>query len=85
MGLERMAVSTKLAPYNLEFIEEWAKSLRPHPVSDSSLVDLCVSIVRLQARAGTLDLAPEALQVFLRNEGKAENGGNASKEGKARK
>lgn len=74
MGIERASVSTKLDAEDEEFIYEWAKQLKPHEVSQSSLTGLCVRIVRIQAHAGKINLEPKALQAFLRN---LENGSNA--------
>jgi hypothetical protein len=66
MGLERMMVSAKISPENLEFLDQWGRHLKPHDVSQSSLVDLSVRIVRQLHLRGDLSLEPEALQDLLR-------------------
>jgi hypothetical protein len=65
MGQERTMVSSKLSAENLEFLDEWERNLKPHNVSQSSLVDLCVRIVRQLHRHGDLSLEPQALQELL--------------------
>lgn len=70
MGLERVMASSKLSPENAEFLDDVARSLRPYPVSQSSLVDTMVSIVRKLSRNGTVNLEPKALQELLGNEGR---------------
>lgn len=79
MGIERTAVSTKLSPENMEFIDEWAQSLKPLDVSASSLVDLSVRIVRNLVATGKLSREPKALQDFLGNVRNGSNEGNGSK------
>lgn len=65
MGQERASVSTKLPREDEEFIYEWAKHLKPHEVSQSSLTGLCVRIVRTLVRRGELSIEPKVLQAFL--------------------
>ena len=62
-------VSSKLSPENTEFLDEWSRQLKPLTVSQSSLVDLSVRIVRHLFMAGKLSLEPRALQEFLGTEG----------------
>jgi len=69
MGLERTMVSSKLSPENVEFVSEMEHSLKPYSVSQSSLVDLCVRIVRQLHRQGKVNLQPAALQELLGTEG----------------
>jgi hypothetical protein len=65
MGVERTAVSAKLSPENLDFLDERMRLLRPYTVSMSSLVDLCVRIVRQLNARGDLSLEPERLRALL--------------------
>ena len=65
MGLERKATSTKLSLDNYEFIDDMHHKLRPYEVSHSSLINLCVSIVRQLHVKGELSLEPEHLQKLL--------------------
>ena len=62
MGIERSATSAKLSPENFEFLLERRRSLRPYEVSVSSLVNLCVRIVRELHTKGELNLEPAELQ-----------------------
>jgi len=62
MGKKSAVVSAHLSPENIEFIEDWYRQLRPHPISLSSLVDLCVKIVRKLHEQGQLESSPAALQ-----------------------
>jgi hypothetical protein len=70
MGLERTLVSSKLSPENVEFLSEMERSLKPYSVSQSSLLDLCIRIVRQLHRRGDLSLSPTALQELLGTEGR---------------
>ncbi len=63
--MERETISAKHSPENIEFLEDWGREFRPYPISDSALVDLCVSIVRTLRRKGTISLEPGALQGLL--------------------
>ena len=47
------------------FLDDWARRLRPFPVSQSSLIDLCVRIVRRLYAKGDISLTPEALRTLL--------------------
>jgi hypothetical protein len=68
LGLERVMASAKLSPENSEFLYEIERNLRPYEVSQSSLVNLAVTIVRRLYRLGDLNLEPKALQDLLCNE-----------------
>lgn len=68
MGLERTMVSSKLSEENSEFLYEIERNLRPYEVSQSSLVNLMVSITRRLYRLGDLNLEPKALQELLGTE-----------------
>jgi hypothetical protein len=70
MGLERTMVSSKLSPENVEFLSDMERSLKPYSVSQSSLLDLCIRIVRHLHREGKVSLQPEALQELLGTEGR---------------
>lgn len=65
MGIERMAISSKLSPENVEFLEQQKRALRPYDVSISSLINVCVRIVREMHARGELSLKPEDLQKLL--------------------
>lgn len=69
MGLERIMASSKLDVRNLEFLDEVARSLKPFEVSQSSLVNLCVGIVRRLSQRGEISLEPKSLQMLLGNAG----------------
>lgn len=69
MGLERTMVSSKLSPENVEFLSDMERSLKPYSVSQSSLLDLCVRIVRQLHRQGKVNLKPAELQELLGTEG----------------
>lgn len=69
MGLERTMVSSKLSPENVEFLSDMERSLKPYSVSQSSLLDLCIRIVRQLHRQGKVNLQPAALQELLGTEG----------------
>lgn len=68
MGIERVMASSKLDRESAEFLDDMAKSLRPYEVSQSSLVNLCVRIVRNSVQRGDLNLDPRSLQEFLGTE-----------------
>jgi hypothetical protein len=70
MGLERTMVSSKLSPENVEFLSDMERSLKPYSVSQSSLLDLCIRIVRQLHRQGKVNLQPAALQELLGTEGR---------------
>jgi len=70
MGMERTMVSSKLSPENVEFLSDMERSLKPYSVSQSSLLDLCIRIVRQLHRQGKVSLQPEALQELLGTEGR---------------
>ena len=48
---------TRLLPKNVEFLDEWVLALSAYKVTESSLVDLCVSIVRVLYDRGQLSLS----------------------------
>lgn len=58
-------VTTKLSPENLDFLSNQRRSLRPYDISLSSLVNLCVRIVRRLYARGELSLEPLQLQAQL--------------------
>ena len=68
MGVERTMVSAKLSPENIDFLDEQRRLLRPYEVSLSSLVDLCVRIVRELHGRGELSLEPKQLRTLLNAE-----------------
>lgn len=70
MGLERTMVSSKLSPENVEFLSDMERSLKPYSVSQSSLLDLCIRIVRQLHRQGKVNLQPAALQELLGTDGR---------------
>ena len=65
MGIDRTMVSAKLSRENVDFLDDRQRSLRPYEVSVSSLVNLCVRIVRELHAKGELSLEPEQLQKLL--------------------
>ena len=65
MANDRTAVSTNLSPENLDFLIKQRRSLRPYDISLSSLVNLCVRIVRRLHGRGELSLEPLQLQAQL--------------------
>jgi len=65
MSAERAEVSTKLSPENFDFLNKQRRSLRPYDISLSSLVNLCVRIVRQLHVSGQLSLEPLQLQAQL--------------------
>jgi len=65
VGVERKTVSAKLAPENSDFIADLKYKLRPYEISRSSLINLCVRIVRQLYTKGELSLEPEQLQKLL--------------------
>ncbi len=83
MGLERTMVSSKLSPENVEFLSDMERSLKPYSVSQSSLLDLCIRIVRHLHREGKVSLRPEALQELLGTEGRPGTAANLEKRRKS--
>jgi len=83
MGLERTMVSSKLSPENVEFLSDMERSLKPYSVSQSSLLDLCIRIVRQLHRQGKVNLQPAALQELLGTEGRPGTTANLEKGRKA--
>jgi hypothetical protein len=65
MGVERITVSAKLSLENMEFLDELAHRLRPYEVSQSSLVNTLVRIVRQLEATGKISLEPKQLQTLL--------------------
>jgi hypothetical protein len=65
MGIERTLASAKLSSENIEFLEEWRRRLAPYDVSQSSLINLCVGIVRQLHAKGALRLEPKELQALF--------------------
>lgn len=61
-------VSSKLSEENTEFLYEIERNLRPYEVSQSSLVNLMVTIARRLYRRGDLNLEPQSLQELLGTE-----------------
>jgi len=62
---DRTAVNTKLSPENLDFLRAQRRLLRPYDISLSSLVNLCVRVVRRLHDRGELSLEPLQLQAQL--------------------
>ena len=65
MVVKRTAVSTKLSPQNFAFLDKQRRFFRPYDISMSSLVNLCVRIVRHLHVRGELSLEPLQLQAQL--------------------
>jgi hypothetical protein len=65
MAVERAEVSTKLSPENFDFLNKQRRLFRPYDISLSSLVNLCVRIVRQLHARGELSLEPLQLQAQL--------------------
>jgi len=65
MAVERAEVATKLSPENFDFLNKQRRLFRPYAVSLSSLVNLCVRIVRQLHARGELSLEPLQLQAQL--------------------
>ena len=65
MGIERTAVTAKLSPENAEFLDDLKRRFRPYEVSRSSLLNLCVRIVRELHGKGELSFEPAQLQKLL--------------------
>lgn len=68
MGMERLMASAKLSQRNAEFLDDWARQLRPYEISQSSLIDRAVDIVRTLVRSGKLKLDPESMQALVGTE-----------------
>src|SRR5437773_10018060 len=66
--VERTMVSAKFDDASLEFLDMWSRLQKPYAVSQSSLVNLAVSIVRKLVTNGTISLEPGRLQEFLSTE-----------------
>ena len=75
MGIERQVVSSKMNAENLEFLAFLSEQIQPYEISLSSLINLCVSIVRTLFIKGEIALNPRALQVLLRHKGLPLRGG----------
>ncbi len=69
MGVEKQLVSSKMRAENVDFLMWLSSQVEPYEVSLSSLIDLCVSIVRALFIKGEIALGPAALQVLLRQTG----------------
>jgi len=69
VGIEKHLVSSKMRQENVEFLAFLSEQIQPYEVSISSLIDLCVSIVRSLFMSGEIALNPNALQVLLRHKG----------------
>jgi hypothetical protein len=69
MGIEKVMASSKLSVENAEFLDGWARRFRPYGVSQSSLMDLALRIVRRLEATGELSLEPPALQALLGTNG----------------
>lgn len=82
MGLERTMVSSKLSPENVEFLSDMERSLKPYSVSQSSLLDLCIRIVRQLHRQGKVNLQPAALQELLGTDGRPGTADGATNKGR---
>ena len=65
MARHRTLVSSNLSPENFEFLDAQRRALRPYDISHSSLVNLCVRIVRRLHARGELSLEPLQLQAQL--------------------
>jgi hypothetical protein len=58
-------MKVKLSTDSLDFLRSWVRQLQPYDVSDDSLVELSLQIVRLLHARGQLDLRPEGLHQLL--------------------
>ena len=65
MVVKRTAVSTKLSPETFAFLDKQRRFFRPYDISMSSLVNLCVRVVRQLHERGELSLEPLQLQAQL--------------------
>jgi len=65
MVVKRTAVSTKLSLKNFAFLDKQRRFFRPYDISMSSLVNLCVRVVRQLHARGELSLEPLQLQAQL--------------------
>jgi hypothetical protein len=63
----RTRPSIQLLALSLNFLRSWVSQLEPYDISDDSLVELSLQIVRQLHASGQLDLSPAALQQFLMN------------------
>lgn len=68
MGIERSMASAKYSPENMDFLREVERSLWPYEISQSSLMNSLLDILRRLHRKGDIDLTPAALQASLRTE-----------------
>lgn len=68
MGVERVMVSSKLDRENAEFLDEIAANFKPYEVSQSSLVNTLLRVIRRLHYEGKLDLEPRALQALMGTE-----------------
>lgn len=68
MGIEKSMASAKYSSENMDFLREVERSLWPYEISQSSLLDSLLTILRRHVRKGDIDLSPGALQASLRTE-----------------
>jgi hypothetical protein len=62
-------MKVKLSSDSLTFLCDWVSQFKPYEVSDDSLVDLSVRIVRQLQLCGQLDLSPAGLQKLFSAKG----------------
>jgi hypothetical protein len=60
-----LATKVKLSPDSLNFLRSWVSQLERYDISDDSLAELSLQIVRQLHASGQLDLSPAALQQLL--------------------
>ena len=68
MALERVMASAKLDRENAEFLDEIAANFEPYEISQSSLMNTLLHVLRHMYRRGDINLEPSALQKILRTE-----------------
>jgi hypothetical protein len=56
-----LATKVKLSPDSLSFLRSWVSQLEPYDISEDSLVELSVQIVRQLQLCGRLDLSSKGL------------------------
>lgn len=65
MGIEKSMASAKYSPENMDFIREIERSLWPYELTQSSLMNSLLDILRRLHGKGDIDLSPAALQARL--------------------
>lgn len=65
MGIERGLVSVKMVQENMNFLDELRRKVWPYEISRSSLVNMCVGIVKHLYERGDIGVEPKQLQALL--------------------